>query len=55
MAWTDLERLRDAPRVGAWIAGIARNLATAAARQRARLAELDAADSVREAEIVLAR
>ncbi|HEU4728875.1 MAG TPA: sigma-70 family RNA polymerase sigma factor, partial [Kofleriaceae bacterium] len=35
-AWRDLDRLRDAERVGAWVAGIARNLAASAARTRAR-------------------
>lgn len=40
VAWSDLGRLRDAERVGSWIAGIARNLAVSAARERARAAEL---------------
>ncbi|HET7506651.1 MAG TPA: sigma-70 family RNA polymerase sigma factor [Kofleriaceae bacterium] len=35
-AWRDLDRLRDAERVGTWVAGIARNLASTAARDRAR-------------------
>ena len=35
-AWRDLDRLRDAERVGSWVAGIARNLASNAARHRAR-------------------
>jgi RNA polymerase sigma factor (sigma-70 family) len=35
-AWRDLDRLRDADRVGSWVAGIARNLASNAARDRAR-------------------
>ncbi len=35
-AWRDLDRLRDADRVGSWLAGIARNLAAGAARTRAR-------------------
>lgn len=35
-AWRDLDRLRDAARVGSWVAGIARNLASNAARHRAR-------------------
>ena len=38
-AWRDLDRLRDGERVGSWVAGIARNLAANAARQRARRAE----------------
>ena len=38
-AWRDLDRLRDGERVGTWVAGIARNLAANAARQRARHAE----------------
>jgi RNA polymerase sigma factor (sigma-70 family) len=36
LAWRDLDRLRDADRVGSWVAGIARNLASNAARDRAR-------------------
>jgi len=35
-AWRDLERLHDADRVGSWVAGIARNLASNAARARRR-------------------
>jgi len=35
-AWRELDRLRDGDRVGTWVAGIARNLAANAARQRAR-------------------
>jgi RNA polymerase sigma factor (sigma-70 family) len=35
-AWRDLDRLRDANRVGSWVAGIARNLAANAVRARAR-------------------
>src|SRR5215470_317407 len=35
-AWRDLDRLRDDERVGPWVAGIARNLAANAARDRAR-------------------
>jgi RNA polymerase sigma factor (sigma-70 family) len=38
-AWRDLERLHDADRVGSWVAGIARNLASNAARDRARRAD----------------
>lgn len=41
MAWRDLGRLRDGDRVGSWVAGIARNLAASAARQRARQAEIE--------------
>ena len=40
-AWRDLDRLRDGERVGSWVAGIARNLAANAARQRARHAEIE--------------
>lgn len=40
VAWKDLDRLRDTARVGAWVAGIARNLAVKAARERARTTEL---------------
>ena len=35
-AWRDLDRLREADRVGTWVAGIARNLAANAVRTRAR-------------------
>lgn len=35
-AWHDLDRLRDRDRVGPWVAGIARNLASSAVRGRAR-------------------
>jgi len=35
-AWRDFDRLRDAERVGPWVAGIARNLAANAVRTRAR-------------------
>jgi RNA polymerase sigma factor (sigma-70 family) len=35
-AWRDLDRLRDGDRVGSWVAGIARNLASSAVRQRVR-------------------
>jgi RNA polymerase sigma factor (sigma-70 family) len=35
-AWRDLDRLRDATRVGSWVAGIARNLAANAVRTRTR-------------------
>jgi len=35
-AWRDLDRLRDSERVGSWVAGIARNLASNAARRRER-------------------
>ena len=35
-AWRDLDRLRDADRVGSWVAGIARNLAANAVRTRTR-------------------
>lgn len=35
-AWRDLDRLRDVERVGSWVAGIARNLAASASRDRAR-------------------
>jgi RNA polymerase sigma factor (sigma-70 family) len=35
-AWRDLDRLRDVDRVGPWVAGIARNLASSASRDRAR-------------------
>jgi RNA polymerase sigma-70 factor, ECF subfamily len=35
-AWRDLDRLRDVERVGSWVAGIARNLASSASRDRAR-------------------
>jgi RNA polymerase sigma factor (sigma-70 family) len=38
-AWRDLDRLRDADRVGSWVAGIARNLAANATRVAARRAE----------------
>jgi RNA polymerase sigma factor (sigma-70 family) len=37
-AWRDLDRLRDSDRIGSWIAGIARNLAASAARDRRRAA-----------------
>src|SRR5262245_53492858 len=37
-AWRDLDRLRDGERVGSWVAGIARNLASSAARTSARRA-----------------
>jgi RNA polymerase sigma factor (sigma-70 family) len=40
-AWRDLERLRDVDRVGSWVAGIARNLASSAMRDRARTRELE--------------
>ncbi|CAN5895669.1 hypothetical protein BH11MYX3_BH11MYX3_16580 [soil metagenome] len=39
-AWRDLDRLRDAERVGPWVAGIARNLAVTAVRARARIEPL---------------
>lgn len=39
-AWRDLDRLRDVDRVGSWVAGIARNLAASAARDRARRADV---------------
>ncbi len=35
-AWRELKDLRDVERVGAWMAGIARNLAASASRKRAR-------------------
>jgi RNA polymerase sigma factor (sigma-70 family) len=35
-AWRGLDGLRDVDRVGSWVAGIARNLASSAARDRAR-------------------
>ncbi len=35
-AWRELKDLRDVERVGAWMAGIARNLAATASRKRAR-------------------
>ncbi len=35
-AWRNLDRLRDAGRVGSWVAGIARNLAGVAVRERSR-------------------
>ncbi len=35
-AWRDLDELRDADRVGTWVAGIARNLAASAVRTRVR-------------------
>lgn len=38
-AWRDLDRLRDDARIGSWVAGIARNLASSAARDRVRRAE----------------
>ncbi len=37
-AWRDLDRLREIDRVGSWMAGIARNLAASAARDRVRKA-----------------
>jgi RNA polymerase sigma factor (sigma-70 family) len=37
-AWRDLDRLRDVDRVGTWVAGIARNLASSAVRTRSRRA-----------------
>nr|HEX4314498.1 sigma-70 family RNA polymerase sigma factor [Kofleriaceae bacterium] len=39
-AWRDLPRLRDVDRIGPWIAGIARNLAATAVRDRTRRAAL---------------
>jgi RNA polymerase sigma factor (sigma-70 family) len=38
-AWRDLDRLRDVDRVGSWVAGIARNLASNAVRARGRRQE----------------
>lgn len=40
IAWRTLDRLRDSKRVGSWVAGIARNLASGATRARAREAKL---------------
>ena len=40
IAWRTLDRLRDSERVGSWVAGIARNLASGASRARAREAKL---------------
>ena len=40
VAWKTLDRLRDVDRVGSWVAGIARNLASEATRARAREAKL---------------
>ncbi len=45
-AWRDLDRLRDANRVGSWVAGIARNLAANAVRARARRERTIADDPV---------
>src|SRR4051794_1855595 len=36
VAWLQLDRLREAPRFGAWLVGIGRNLALRAARERWR-------------------